>query len=261
MPAAKPPAPSDRYTYYELAVTNPGPLARFLRAVHGRDPIVLGEDFSGAAALCRAWLESARSARAVAVDSDPPPLRQAPRSARLQRVVADVRAANHPAHVIAATNFPVGYWHTRADLVAYLRHARSRLNPDGIFVCDLYGGPDAMIPKVTTRKMYEKDGTPFWYVWEQRSANPLTGRVMNAIHFRCPAAHGGIRHLKNAFTYDWRLWSIPELREAMTDAGFATTEVHDRLGGAIDGDGTLYVRPIDDPAELDENYVVYVVAR
>jgi hypothetical protein len=109
--------------------------------------------------------------------------------------------------------------------------------------------------------MYEKDGTPFWYVWEQRSANPLTGRVLNAIHFRRPDARGGVRHIKDAFTYDWRLWSIPELREAMTDAGFASTEVHDRLGGAIDADGTLYVRPIDDPAELDENYVVYVVAR
>jgi hypothetical protein len=76
------------------------------------------------------------------------------------------------------------------------------------------------------------------------------------MHFALPG--GG--ELRDAFVYDWRLWSIPELRDAMAEAGFASTEVHDRLGDAIDGDGNLMVRPVRGE-ELDDTFVVYIVAR
>jgi hypothetical protein len=46
----------------------------------------------------------------------------------------------------------------------------------------------------------------------------------------------------------------------MRDAGFASTEVHDRLGDAVDGEGNLLVRPVRGE-ELDDTYVVYIVAR
>ena len=32
--------------------------------------------------------------------------------------------------------------------------------------------------------------------------------------------------MRNAFTYDWRLWTLPELRELLLDAGFATVDVY-----------------------------------
>ena len=32
--------------------------------------------------------------------------------------------------------------------------------------------------------------------------------------------------MKNAFVYDWRLWSIPETRDAMKEAGFSDTAVY-----------------------------------
>ena len=31
---------------------------------------------------------------------------------------------------------------------------------------------------------------------------------------------------KRAFSYDWRMWTIPEIREAMADAGFKATHVY-----------------------------------
>jgi hypothetical protein len=31
--------------------------------------------------------------------------------------------------------------------------------------------------------------------------------------------------MKDAFTYDWRLWTIPELRDAMLEAGFSDVAV------------------------------------
>jgi len=251
----------DRFDLYEIAVTSPGPLARFLKAAHGGRPRTLGEDFSGAAALSRAWIELDPRHRAIAVDKDPAVVAAlASKVARLSEACAqnllpinsDVLRAKHPCDILACTNFPICYWHTRPALLKYLNHARSRLSPRGIFVADLYGGSDAFHTGKQTVHFRLK-GQRIEYTWEQRKADPISGRVHNAIHFRI-----GGRAIRNAFEYDWRLWSIPELSEAMIEAGFQEVEIYDRLGDAIDQDGNVLIQPAED---LDDPHVVYVVAR
>jgi hypothetical protein len=285
----------DKYDLYELAVQDSARMARFLRAVHGGAPRVLREDFSGPGGLCRAWVGAGvvggartRGVRAVAVDIDPEPLAKLAGVKGVRAVCADVRRAADRAHdidVIAALNFPVGYWHTRRDLVKYLKLSLSRLARGGIFACDMYGGVSAFRVVrqrrvvVLPRGVGGRSGGSFVYEWEQREVDVVRGRVKNAIHFRVPrgvvgdGARGGARGgapargragsvvLRDAFTYDWRLWSIAELREAMLAAGFASVEVHDRLGGAVDGEGNLHVRPLGVGDELDRDWVVYVVGR
>lgn len=248
----------DRFDLYELAVTSPLPLARFLKAVHGRRPRVLGEDFSGSGALSRAWVEIDSRNQAILVDRDREALSRTGSHPRLKKLRSDVMRANERCDILACTNFPICYWHTRPELIAYLRHARSRLNRRGVFIADLYGGSDAFTPGTTMQKLRRPDGKPLWYTWEQREADPISGRVLNALHFRTPGPRGRMQAFKNAFTYDWRLWSIPELTEAMHDAGFGNIDVYDSLGDAVDQHGDLHVRPA---AELDDPFVVYIVAR
>jgi len=250
----------DKFDYYEASVTSAGQLAAFIRALHGREPRVLREDFSGTAALSRGWLGLGREMRAVAVDSDAPTLARIPRSARLTKRRTDVLKATDRADIVAATNFPVCYWHTRASLVRYLRHARACLNKGGVFVADLYGGPLALVPSRRSKRIALGRGRVLHYTWHQRSIDPLTMRVRNSIHFRVTAPGRAPEVIKDAFTYDWRLWSIPELRDAMEEAGFRSTEVHDRLGAAIDHEGNVYVRAVEEH-ELDRDWVAYVVAR
>jgi len=98
-------------------------------------------------------------------------------------------------------------------------------------------------------------------MWQQIEASPLTARVRNAMHFQVKARGAKARTLENAFEYDWRLWTVPELTDAITEAGFASVEVYDRLGDALDGDGNLYVKPIDDGLPSEVSFVVYVVGR
>ena len=248
----------DRFACYELAVTSPTPLARFLTAVHGRRPRVLGEDFSGSGALSRAWIRLDPRHRAILVDRDREALAHAGTDARLTKLRRDVMKAGSRCDILACTNFPICYWHTRPELIAYLKHARSRLSRDGIFVADLYGGSDAFTPGTTTQKLRRPDGKGLWYTWEQRVADPITARVFNALHFRTPGASGRMVSLKDAFTYDWRLWSIAELSEAMLETGFKSVEVYDTLGDALDQHGNAYVRPA---TELDDPFVVYVIGR
>jgi hypothetical protein len=248
------------YRLYELSVTNPIPLARFVRAVHAHTPRVLREDFSGTAALARGWLALDQSHRALALDLDRTVLARIPRTPRLRTRHADALTARDKADIIAATNFPVGYCHTREQLLRYLRNAHRSLHSRGVFVCDTYGGRSSFTTGTTTRRVVPPRGTPFEQLWEQRIADPATGLVTNAIHFK-QRTRRGLRTLRDAFVYHWRLWSIPELKDALRDAGFSAIEVHDRLADAIDDRGHAYLRPLGPGEPLGDDYVVYLAAR
>ncbi len=276
----------NRYDLYELAVQDPATEAAFLRAVHGGDPRVLCEDFCGPASVARAWCAGDPDARAAAIDMDPEPLAHAracaerydgshvePITDRLELVESDVLATRKKADVIAALNFALCELHKRRWLMTYLRGALYRLKAGGVLVADLYGGAGAWAPGVS-EKLVATGAGPVKYRWEQREADPVSGMVRNAIHFVLPAPSGGggklsekSRTFEDAFEYDWRLWGIAELREAMLDAGFAATEVYTTCGDGIDGEGNLYVHPFatdeepGDPEELGENFVAYVVGR
>lgn len=269
----------NKFDLYELCVQTPAMQARFLEAVHngggvgGAGGLTLGEDFAGPAGIARAWVALSEGHRAVCTDRDPEPLEHAARraeemlgrgtSGRLAFVADDVLVARRGMDVIAALNFAVCELTQRAALLTYLRHALCRLETGGVLVADLYGGSDAFATGMS-EQVIETAAGPVTYAWEQRAADPLTGRVVNAMHFGLP---GGER-VPDAFVYHWRLWGVAELRDAMREAGFASTQVYGSLGGAIDEEGRLYALPdaddaegVSDPAALDDPYVVYIAGR
>jgi SAM-dependent methyltransferase len=255
---------------YELCVTEPTRLIRFLDAAHGMKPKVLREDFSGSGALARAWAASHRSRSSIAVDIDPGVLALAVAQPKVTPEVVDAKRSKSRADIIAATNFPIGYQHSRAALLQYLKNAKKTLKPDGIFVCDLYGGRDAFSPGKIIQ-MLRAPATPPWrgelveYTFEQRAADPISGLVLDTLHFRAWKKSNKSKkpdlELRDAFVYHWRLWSLPELTDALREAGFRAVEVHDRLGDAVDSSGKLYLNPNKKDNPLDENWVVYVAAR
>ena len=88
---------------------------------------------------------------------------------------------------------------------------------------------------------------------EQESFDPITHRIRCAIHFEGP----GRRRLRRAFTYDWRLWSLPELTEVLRGAGFEHVEVlWDVAPSAADTD---YVPRKS--AKAQAGWLAYVVGR
>lgn len=272
-----------RYDLYELCVQSPTALVPFLKAVHGGEPKRLGEDFCGTAALSRRWIIETPDGSAVGVDLDPEPLKiasqQTPKDAgtRLKLIKRDVlklnaksAGAGGPFDLIFVGNFSIGEIHRREDLVKYFRTCVKRLakakrrSPGGVFVCDIYGGETAFVEGALERTHPGPSTDPalrIKYTWQQRTANALTGMVENALHFRTVRAGVVEQEFTDAFVYNWRLWSVPELREAMLEAGFATTEVYAKLVDAVDDQGKPYVRPVTDASELDESFIVCVVGR
>jgi len=170
----------DRYALYDLCVTEPVRLVRFLLAAHGNEPRVLREDFAGTGALCRGWVRDVPHGRAIAVDRDSEPLEHARGDRRIRCVTSDVRRCRARADIVAATNFSLGGWYTRPDLLRYLGHARACLSPRGIFVADLYGGAHSMQTGRYGREMVGPNGERVKYVFEHRKAHGSTGRVVNA---------------------------------------------------------------------------------
>lgn len=251
----------DKYACYEACVQSPADLVPLLRAIHGADPRVLAEDFAGTAALSLAWVERVDGGRAIATDHDPAPLGRHPGHARVLRRVCDVLDAGDVADVLFVGNFSIGYHHTRADLLAYLRHARGRLEAGGSLVCDTYGGESAFLTGAVHRLHPGPGATTIRYTWEQRAADPLTGRVLDVLSFRVERAGTIVQELPDAFVYDWRLWSVPELRDAMIEAGFTTTEVYAKLPDAVDDAGNAFAEPVTEPEDLDDSFIVLVAAR
>jgi hypothetical protein len=272
---------------YERSVTNPAALVAFILAAYAegastsaRGPKVLREDFSGSAALAKHFAASSRARRAIAVDRDPIPLAHAA-GPRMTLVLADVLEAKDRADIIAATNFALGYSHTRAALITYLRHAHACLARRGLFLADIYGGHTAFRTGSWTRTIRHPQLGTFLYRWNQREADPTTGMVRNSIDFgittrakkkttsrSATKSAPATKWTKDAFTYHWHLWSMPELRDAMSEAGFQHIDFYDSLGDALDHRGNAYICPLrPEPVSkgscipMDRDWVVYAVAR
>jgi hypothetical protein len=78
---------------------------------------------------------------------------------------------------------------------------------------------------------------------------------VNFIHFEFP---DGSR-MRRAFRYEWRLWSLPELRDLLAEAGFSASEVYwegvDNKTGEGNDIFTHRENADDDPA-----WVAYLIA-
>ena len=247
-------------------------LERVWRRRHpGQAPRRFREDFCSTAALATAWARRGPDRLAWGVDLDPEPLawarehrlpwaRDAARRVRLVR--GDVRRVRLPRVDIAcALNFSWWVFHERAELLRYLRAAREGLVPGGVQVMNLFGGRGAeraLIERTRKRAENGPDGVmlpPFTYVWEHERYNPVDRRLAAHIHFELRNG----RTIRRAFSYDWRMYTIPELRDALLEAGFRDAEVWSEGWDAHHGggNGTLYRR-----RHLDngDTWIAYVVA-
>lgn len=226
---------------------------RVFKNKRGRKPVTLREDFCGTASLACEWVRRSRKNRAWGVDIHQPTLdwgleHNVPyigtQAENLELICADVlQADTPPADLVMALNFSYCIFKTRAQLKTYFETVRqTALNSEGLLILDLYGGTEAIEAKLEPRDVdgfTARDGTkipPFEYTWDQAEFNVIDHHVINHIHFKIP----GFTKIKKAFTYDWRLWTLPEIQELLLEAGFRSAEV--------------YLHDWTDDGESDETY-------
>ncbi|MEM6730803.1 MAG: class I SAM-dependent methyltransferase [Myxococcota bacterium] len=255
---------ADKHDLYERSVQEVSVDVKFIRRVfkkkNGRRPHVLREDFCGTAALCAAWVEKDPENTAFGLDLDAPTLAYGTErhiqplgdeaASRVRLYERDVlEGANERADVCVAFNFSFCVFKDRPTLVRYYRKVLEGLKEGGAFMLDLHGGPEAQIEVEE-----ETDHGEFTYVWDQRAMDALSAEAIRHIHFRF---HDG-SEMRKAFTYDWRVWTLPEMRDMLIEAGFSSVDVYWE-GSDKHGEGNGVFRKVA-RAENEDSWIAYIVA-
>ena len=257
---------ADRYELYQRAVNSPDTDVDFLinafQELRGREPRHLREDFCGTAALAAEWISRGEQKTAEGFDLDPEPVEWGKRHnfaklgdavERMTFHLEDVRGrADRRPDITTAANFSYWCFQTREDLLDYFRGVHADLTDDGIFVIDLYGGPEALTEMEEIRDI----GGGIDYVWDQREWWPGTGEYACSIHFRFKDGS----ELTDAFSYVWRFWNLTELKDVLRDAGFGSVNPYFEGTDEDDEESGDGVFELDQRGENCEAWIGYLVA-
>jgi SAM-dependent methyltransferase len=222
----------DKYDYYRRAVQSAESDVEFYsetyKELKGRLPKVFREDFCGTYALSCEWVKLNKNFKAIGVDLDPEPLAyghanyhsklRPEQAGRISIYEKDVLSLDLPkADIILAANFSYYVFKTRDRIKEYFTNAKKTLNKDGLFILDCFGGSHCHDENEESTRLKE-----FTYYWHQASFDPISNRAQFYIHFR---PHGKKR-IERAFSYDWRMWTIPELKDVLEEIGFPKVHVY-----------------------------------
>jgi len=263
---------ADRHEMYQYAVQAPDTEVEFFeetyKKLRGKNPLSMKEDFCGTALLSVEWCKSDPERSAIGVDFCPDTLKWGeehnikPASAeignRLQIIEADVRDVAEPkVDITCALNFSFCIFKTRDELRSYFAKALDGLKDDGMLILDMFGGTECLDELEEETEMDEVDAS---YLWEHDKFNPINNDILCHIHFEFP---DGSR-MDKAFSYDWRLWSLQELRELLEEAGYSKVRVYweefeedDEDDDFMEGTGEFFEAT---EVENQESWQVYIVA-
>jgi hypothetical protein len=254
-----------KYSLYENSVQNADGEIETLQTIskleRGKLAKVLREDFCGTGLLTCAWVKQGPQYQSIGLDLDPVPLSyghlhhyeklSAKEKKQVQMLECNVLdAPNRPVDLVAALNFSYFIFKSREMLKLYFKSVFDSLPPGALFVLDLFGGTEAQ-----STEEEETDHDDFTYYWECQKFDPMTHECFFAIHFRPK----GRRKLTNVFTYDWRLWTMPELKDLLLEVGFKRVTPYWE-GDDDDGGGNGDFRPVKGEIENCLSWVAYLAA-
>jgi cyclopropane fatty-acyl-phospholipid synthase-like methyltransferase len=254
---------ADKHALYENAVQCVEAEIDFVdetfKELRSREASRLREDFCGTANSSCEWIRRRPTNRATGVDLDAD-VQQWGRDHHLSRLDDEQRTRielihgdvleveTEPVDAVLAMNFSYWVFKQRDLLIRYFRRIHEALVDDGILFLDCFGGYEAFEELKERRKC-----KGFTYVWHQARYNPITGDYRCKIHFKFKDGS----QIKNAFVYDWRLWTLPELSEMLVEAGFRPSVYWEQADE--DGEGSGIFKRTNE-GDADAGWIAYLVA-
>ena len=223
----------------------------------------LQEDFCATAMLCYEWAKLGPKHQATGIDLDSAALQWGAKHhtqdlskaqlANVGMVHGDV-LQDHKirANVICALNFSYFFIKDRQRLKEYFVASKKSLAKNGLLILDAFGGPDYLVPHVNRRRNKEEK---FSYWWEIETFDSISNHIKCHLHFQ----RDGEARRNRVFSYDWRLWSIPEITDILHEAGFK--DVHYWAEGLTkNGDGDGKFKPIRSEMNC-RTWITYLIAK
>ncbi|MBL3528631.1 MAG: class I SAM-dependent methyltransferase [gamma proteobacterium endosymbiont of Lamellibrachia anaximandri] len=259
---------ADRHHLYELSVQCAESEIDFVddayKRLRGQRAKLLREDFCGTANVCSEWVSRRKTNRAIGVDLDKEVLDwgkahqigqlKASRAKRIELILDNVLTVQTEApDIISAMNFSYWLFKERDQLQGYFKQVHKQLAEGGILFMDAYGGYDSFRDIVEEREIEDGDSS-FTYIWEQEKYDPISGTLICHIHFDFPDDS----RLEKAFSYNWRLWTLPEIRELLDDAGFSKVTFYWQ-GFDEEGEADGIFEPVEE-GEADAGWIAYITA-
>ena len=262
---------ADRHLLYQQSVQDVESEIDFIEQtwseLRQRPAILLREDFCGTANTACEWVARDDNHHAIGIDMDEEVLEwgehnnltrlDQQQAGRIELVHADVLHARPGlVDIILAMNFSYFLFLKREELKAYFESARDGLVSDGILFLDAYGGYEAPMVLTEPRECEDEDGNAFTYIWEQAEFNPIDSCMTCNIHFEFPDKS----RMESAFSYHWRLWTLPEIRELLYEAGFSKVDIYWEGTDEEKNEGNGIYTP-SEIGDADPGWVCYIVAR
>jgi cyclopropane fatty-acyl-phospholipid synthase-like methyltransferase len=231
------------------------------KKLRGRLAVSLREDFCGTANTSCEWVCRRSTNVALGIDLDQEVLSwgrthninnlKDSAQNRITLLNNDVLSVGTPpVDIVLAMNFSYQIFKSRGKLKRYFSHVYEVLNEDGVFFLDAFGGYEAF------REMEEStEFDNFTYVWDQHRYNPINGNITCLIHFTFPDGS----KMRRAFSYHWRLWTLPELQELLIEAGFERVLVYWEGTDEKTGEGSGEYLPTE-AGEADAGWICYLSA-
>lgn len=254
----------DKYWYYNKSVQSADVDVQFFletyKELRNKEPQIFREDFCGTFKLSCEWVKLKKDHLSIGVDLDLEPIQYGKENyltklkeneaARIELLNENVLSDKLPkADIIAACNFSYFIFKERNTLKDYFTKNLKALRKDGLFILDIFGGAQCYEPNV---ERTDHDG--FAYYWDQDNFDPVTNEARFDIHFKIK----GKKKIKKVFHYDWRMYSIPEIKDILHDAGFEKVHIYWE-GTTKDGEGDGDFKRVTHGEDCD-SWVAYIVA-
>jgi cyclopropane fatty-acyl-phospholipid synthase-like methyltransferase len=254
---------ADRHVYYENSVQCVESEIDFVDAtftkLRRRKAKSLREDFCGTTNTSCEWIKRRNTNTAISVDLDDEVLQWGKKNkisklsneqAKRITVINDnvLTIKTEPVEILLAMNFSYWLLKERKLTIEYFKTVYDALVEDGIFFLDAYGGYEAF-QELKEKSKYKN----FTYIWEQYRYNPITGIAINHIHFKFKDGS----KMMNAFSYEWRVWTLPEILEMLTEAGFKPTVYWEQADENGEGNGEFIP---ETEGDADAGWIAYIVA-
>ena len=254
----------DKYWYYRHSVQSPEWEVRLMQKCYKqlkkKDAYLFREDFCFTFALSCEWVKLGELNRSFSIDIDNRPLKYGKQKylsqlttdqqKRVKMVHSNVLARNIlKADIISALNFSYFIFKRREELKKYFSNCFKSLNSDGLLVLDCFGGTACL-----ESNEEETNYGDFIYYWDQKNFDPISHHALFYIHYK----RRGEKKRERVFTYNWRLWAIPEIEDLLKEVGFRKTHIYwegtDKKG---EGNGVFTRKK---KGEECESWVAYIVS-